>query len=169
MSECAAAVCLENRQMADGRTCVDRCALGGDPTSLTGADPHGQTLRYLLKQVITNDAISLVHAHGTGTPLNDPIELAAIEDCLPTEGQPSHVYSHKGALGHSLGAAGLVAVVLSDEMHRREVVLPNVQTHDPLPAGRVILAREPVRRTIRSSLCVASGFGGPSAAVRLIS
>jgi 3-oxoacyl-(acyl-carrier-protein) synthase len=38
------------------------------------------------------------------------------------------VYSHKGALGHSLGASGLVSTALSCLMHRNGVVLPNVRT-----------------------------------------
>jgi 3-oxoacyl-(acyl-carrier-protein) synthase len=126
-------------------------------------------MRRLLQRVIAGRPIDLVHAHATGTKINDPIELAAIEAALPTtqlEDQPS-LYSHKGSLGHSLGAAGLVAVVLNCMMHEAGRVLPNVRTTDPLPTGRVRLSRDSVTRPIRRSIAAGSGFGGPTAVVSL--
>jgi 3-oxoacyl-[acyl-carrier-protein] synthase II len=121
MSEAAAAVLLEAADPDESpRTAVhgsspapqiflDRFALAGDATHLTGGDPGARTLRYLLDRVIDGRPVDLVHAHGTGTPLNDEAELAAIEAAVATvpDATPPAVYSHKGALGHSLGAAGL--------------------------------------------------------------
>jgi 3-oxoacyl-[acyl-carrier-protein] synthase II len=173
MSEAAAAVCLEAAGASDdaetecGRTVfIDRFALGGDATHLTAGDPGGATLRRLLRSVIRDRDPDLVHAHGTGTALNDATELAAVESSLSPQAAPA-IYSHKGALGHSLGAAGLVSVVLNCLMHRHNVVLPNVRTRAPLPTRIATLPNEPVPRTIARSLCIASGFGGPVAVVGL--
>ena len=77
------------------------------------------------------------------------------------------LYSHKGALGHSLGAAGLVAVVLNALAHRHGIVPPNVRTSRPLPARAVHIDRDARRRPIRRSIAIASGFGGASAALSL--
>ena len=82
---------------------------------------------------------------------------------------PPLVYSHKGALGHSLGAAGLVAVALSCLMHRHGIVPPNVRTTAPLPAKRLRIAPEAVRADVRRSVAVAAGFGGAVAAISLVS
>ena len=79
VSEAAAAVCLEKKA---GGLQVERFALGGDATHLTGADPQGRMLRRLLATVIDGRAVDLIHAHGTGTEANDAVELAAIESCL---------------------------------------------------------------------------------------
>jgi 3-oxoacyl-(acyl-carrier-protein) synthase len=113
--------------------------------------------------------VDLVHAHGTGTPLNDASELAAVESTIVNGGTPPALYSHKGALGHSLGAAGLASVVLNCQAHATGVVPPNVQTRDPLPTRRVVLSREALRRPVRRSIAVAAGFGGAVAAVSLVS
>jgi 3-oxoacyl-[acyl-carrier-protein] synthase II len=172
MSEAAAAVCLE---AADESTLtprpyvrVDRFAFGGDATHMTGVDPAGLTLRHLLARVVDNRPVDLIHAHGTGTSLNDPIELAAFDDIVAGDRVPI-VYSHKGALGHSLGASGLVSVALNCAMHAKGVVPPNVQTRRPLETRRVRVFADAKAQATRRSIAVAAGFGGPTAAVSLIS
>ena len=181
MTEAAAAVLLEaedatesprpaGRGHSSGTSGIylDRFALGADATHLTGGDPDARVLRHLLSRVIDDRPVDLVHAHGTGTPLNDEAELAAIESVLGGRGPKPVLYSHKGALGHSLGAAGLLSVVLNCRAHASGVVPPNAQTHDPLPVARVTLSREAVRSRIRRSVAVAAGFGGAIAAVSLV-
>jgi 3-oxoacyl-[acyl-carrier-protein] synthase II len=150
------------------RVLIDRFALGGDPSHLTGNDPESRALRSLLRRVIDGRPVDLVHAHGTGTVANDPVELAAIEATVIPGEEPPSVYSHKGALGHSLGASGLVSVVLNCEAHGRGVVPPNVQTTTPLPAERVRIERGGVERPVRRSVAIAAGFGGAMAAVSLV-
>jgi 3-oxoacyl-[acyl-carrier-protein] synthase II len=174
MSEAAAAVCLEASDISDPDApretfaAVERFALSGDAFHLTGGDPTGQTLRRLLSHVIDQRSVDLVHAHGTGTEFNDPVELAAIEASIPDGDRPSSLYSHKGALGHSLGAAGLVSVAINCMIHREGIVPPNVRTQAPLPAGRVSIENAPRRRSVRRSLALAAGFGGSMAAVSLV-
>ena len=170
VAEAAAAVLLEaaTPEEASGQVRIDAYALGGDATHLTGADPDGSLLRDLLSRVIANGPVDFVHAHGTGTVLNDPVELAAIESSLPGDDRVP-VYSHKAALGHTLGAAGLVSVVLSTLMHRHGTVPPNVRTPDPIPSRRSIIASDITRRRMTRSVALAAGFGGATAAVTLAS
>ena len=89
---------------------------------------------------------AFVHAHATGTA-HDAYELRAIRAAC---GNQADVFSHKGWLGHSLGAAGLVSVVLSAQCHARGQTLTGV----PVPPGS-------------ASLTIAQGFGGHVAIVRL--
>lgn len=164
MSEAAAAVCLQ----ADAPgIAIDAYAIGGDATHLTGGDPLGRALRRLLAEVIAGRPVDLVHAHGTGTDSNDPAELAAIDDALAGQEHPAVLYSHKGALGHSLGAAGLVSVVINCMCHRQGLIPGNVRTDSPLPARRVKISIAPERRPVHRSIVLASGFGGAMAAVGL--
>ncbi|MEA2734250.1 MAG: 3-oxoacyl-[acyl-carrier-protein] synthase, partial [Humisphaera sp.] len=185
MSEAAAAVCLEmveSDRLPQAYARVERHALGGDATHMTGGDPAGATLRNLLARVVDDRPVDLIHAHGTGTTFNDPIELAALNDSCG-EWSPS-IYSHKGALGHSLGAAGLISVVLNCVMHAENIVPPNVQTPNPLrpimhvmlsstsgeiAAKQVRINREATAQPIRRSVAIAAGFGGPTAVVSLVS
>lgn len=172
MSEAGAAVLLE---AADTRSSasvyVEDFALGGDATHLTGGDPDGRVLRHLLGRVIDpSRPLDLIHAHGTGTELNDATELAAIESCLSaTWDQPPVLYSHKAALGHSLGASGLLSVVINCACHATGTIPPNARTTSPLEATRVTIPRSVTSRKVRRSLAIAAGFGGPTAVVSLTS
>jgi 3-oxoacyl-[acyl-carrier-protein] synthase II len=166
LSEAAAALCLENDPANQALARIDEIAIGGDAAHLTGADPAGRTLREMLRRVVDGRGVDLVHAHATGTKQNDPIELAAIEATIAKHSDPL-VYSHKGALGHSLGAAGLVAVVLNCLMHQAGQVPPNVQTHQPLPT-HLTISRNTEKRCIHRSIALAAGFGGAVAAVSLV-
>jgi 3-oxoacyl-[acyl-carrier-protein] synthase II len=169
MSEAAAAVCLE-RTAGPGIAQVEHFAMGADATHITASDPQGRVLRRLLRQVIGNGPpIDVIHAHGTGTVANDAIELDAIESVLSEATNKPSLYSHKGAMGHSLGAAGLVSIAINCLMHRDGIVPPNVNLHDPLPAQRVEIRSTATARPIRRSLAMAAGFGGPVAVVSLSS
>jgi 3-oxoacyl-[acyl-carrier-protein] synthase II len=177
ISEAATALCLEidsdrrtGRSDAQSRRAIviDRFCMGADATHLTGSDPDGLALKYLLNRVVDSRPIDLIHAHATGTVLADPIELAAIESVVGEVEPRPIVWSHKGALGHSLGAAGLVSVVLNCMSHRTGIVPGNIQTSHPLSTKCVSISREPVHRTIRRSIAIASGFGGAIGAVSLL-
>jgi 3-oxoacyl-[acyl-carrier-protein] synthase II len=168
MSEASAAVCLESAETGSrGYARIDRFAIGGDPTHMTSGDPNGTVLRRLLQDVVAARAVDLIHAHGTGTVFNDPIELAAFEAECVHDGHAPLVYSHKGALGHSLGASGLVSTALSCVMHRRGIVLPNVRSRSPLPTRGVQIATDAKTQAIGRSVVVAAGFGGAMAAISL--
>ena len=172
MSETAAAICLEaidDSKRSPSALHIDRFAFGGAAGHLTAGEADGAVLQHLLTRVIDNRPIDLIHAHGTGTRVNDAVELAALESVLANISavDPPILYSHKGALGHSLGAAGLVAIVLNCLMHTHGIVLPNVMTTDPLPMWQLILSNGAIQRPIHRSLVMASGFGGPTAVVSL--
>jgi 3-oxoacyl-[acyl-carrier-protein] synthase II len=171
MSEAAAAICLERSDDANGRAIVnvDRFAWGGDGVHLVAGDPTGANLKRLLKNVIDGREVDLVHAHGTGTIINDPVELAALKSTIISSANAPWIYSHKGALGHSLGASGLVSVVLNCLMHGRGQIPANIRTRDPLPVERLRIHQEIVETRIQRSLVIATGFGGPTAVVSLIS
>lgn len=172
ISEAAAAVTLEafDPEQRDGMppvALVDRHALAGDATHLTASDPGGKTLRAMLRKVVDGRRVDLIHAHATGTVQNDPVELAVYEAECGDDQLPPIVYSHKGALGHSLGAAGLVSVVLNCLAHRDGAVPGNVQCRNPLAVRRVRLPGEKTVAVIRRSIVAAAGFGGAMAAVSL--
>ncbi|MGN6727355.1 MAG: hypothetical protein ACTHLZ_15660, partial [Tepidisphaeraceae bacterium] len=77
------------------------------------------------------------------------------------------VYSHKHAVGHTQGAAGLVAAVLNVEMHRRQSVLPNANTQQPIPIIAAQIPATPQPHAIHHSVIHAAGFGGAIAAISM--
>lgn len=165
LSEAAAALTLERPE--DVTTSRDRGAIileetwiGADATSLVAIDEQTQSLRQGLRQMAElgadqNVPVALVHAHATGTD-HDAHEWAAIRAVFPSatldiqpqkaaDNEPHlpRVFSHKRYLGHSLGAAGLVAVVLS----------ALCQKHGLTPTGTKLPADS-------RSLTISQGFGG---------
>ena len=169
MSEAGAAVCLE--RAGDGEAqgiLVERMAMGADATHLISGDEQGRTLRALLDDVLDGRPVDLIHAHGTGTAQNDEMESGAIEDCVMVGGRRPALYSHKGALGHALGAAGLISVVLNRMCHERQTVPPALVQRS-VPLRRVSLLNHAQKRTIRRSIALAAGFGGAIGAVSLLS
>lgn len=171
MTEAAAAMCLE-RQPADKSPIVrvERYAIAGDASHLTANEPSGRTLRHVLTQVMNRRSVDFIHAHGTGTVVNDPIELAAIdESVIVDDDKRPIIYSHKGHLGHTLGAAGTVATVLNCVAHERSQVPGNVRTTHPLQATHLTLAQRPIEQRIHRSIVTAAGFGGAIGTVSLVS
>ena len=169
MSEAAAAVCLERV----GRTIdtvrpvgVDRFAIGADASHLTGVDRSGVHLRRLVAAVVDGNPPDLIHGHGTGTEMNDAAELAAFDAALPDGGAGTTLYSHKGAIGHTLGASGLVSVAISALCHRYATVPPMPTTRWPART-RLHTPTAVQSRVVRHSVVCAAGFGGGIAAISL--
>lgn len=87
----------------------------GPSSGLTVPNKRGQ--EKLLRQALTNaqvtaDEVAYIEAHGTGTPLGDPIELRAIGAVFGNERQqPLLVGSVKTNIGHLEAAAGIASFV----------------------------------------------------------
>jgi 3-oxoacyl-[acyl-carrier-protein] synthase II len=170
ISQAAAAICIEATDSANPPIArIDQIALAGDAWHLTGSDPEGHTLRRLLASIKSAELPDLIHAHGTGTEANDAVELAAIESVLSDATPLPVLYSHKAALGHSLGASGLISVVLNCLIHQHGFIPGNICTTNPLNANKLILSAQSIRRDICRSLVLAGGFGGATAVVGLYS
>ncbi len=165
MSEAAAAVCLEAQESGSHSLIIDAVAMASDAYHITGIDPTGESLRYVLRQLKSDKPVDLVHAHGTATDSNDPVELNAIDQIFACD-SPS-VFSHKAALGHTQGAAGMIGVVLNAMMHERQIVLPNVNTPLPFDTRSASVSSTPIPRKLSRSIVLAAGFGGATAGIGL--
>jgi 3-oxoacyl-[acyl-carrier-protein] synthase II len=168
LSEAAAAVCLESLNHSAPLGRIEDFAIAGDATHITGSDPGGATLRRVLTRLLADAPVDLIHAHGTGTTANDSVELAALEHACRGIPAPAHVYSHKAALGHTLGASGVVSLVLNVLMHQKGTVLVNVNTTMPMSTSpNLEIPQAPIHHPINRSVVLAAGFGGAMAAVSL--
>lgn len=109
--------------------------------------------------------IDVIHPHAPGTPDHDPTELAVYRDALhalraPDRPAPSaspDLYACKGALGHSLGASGLVALVIACLCLHAGQRPPMPWITDPLPG--VQPDARPCDRTGTHAV-FAAGFAG---------
>lgn len=111
---------------------------------------------------LTVNQIDCIHAHGTGTKLNDQHEAQLITNIFPFN---IPMIATKGAIGHTLGASGAIAIALNCLILREQVLPPCVglrQTDFPLN-----LIREKQPAFIQNMLCFSFGFGGQNAVIAM--
>jgi 3-oxoacyl-[acyl-carrier-protein] synthase II len=109
--------------------------------------------------------VAAVNAHGTGTIYNDLMELTAFRNLFGERNVP--LYSVKGAIGHTLGAAGGIEVVLGLNALATQTVPPTVGLMEPMDGASMLVSREPRPFPGGCLLTTNSGFGGINAALIL--
>lgn len=106
--------------------------------------------------------IDCISAHGTGTTLNDASEAAAIERVFARR---VPVMATKSATGHTLGSAGLTALVLAIESLRRQELAPTLRLTPLDTALGVDVVDRRTAAPLRHIVVNAFGFGGSNASV----
>lgn len=139
LGEGAAAMILESaaslqKRGKTPRTHVMGYGLAADAYHLTGPAPDGHGLRLAVSDALTEagvaaEAVSFINAHGTGTPDNDKTEAAVFRDLFP--GTP--FFSLKGAIGHTLGAAGAIEAVVTAACLEKGEIPPSPGFASPDP------------------------------------
>jgi 3-oxoacyl-[acyl-carrier-protein] synthase II len=109
--------------------------------------------------------IDLLLLHGTGTPLNDEAEAAAVGQALGAAAGVPLMTAVKSAVGHTGGASGLHALVTAVQAMRTGLVPPVLGLTEPIEAVRDFrLVRD---RAAPAQIDVAQvnsfGFGGLNA------
>lgn len=82
---------------------------------------------------VTASDVGYVEGHGTGTPLGDPIELAALDDVFGRRRTPLLVGSAKANVGHLEAAAGMAGLLKAIAVLEHRVVPPNPHFRTPTP------------------------------------
>jgi 3-oxoacyl-[acyl-carrier-protein] synthase II len=144
--------------------------LTNDANHMTGPSRDGNGLAEAIAKALAAageepEAIASICAHGTGTPYNDSMEMKALQRAFP--GGPRPTYSVKGAIGHTMGPAGLLEIGIAIRAQRERIAPPTVGCRhvDPEAEGWVAPHAQPTQAG--PVLSMNSGFGGINAAVVL--
>lgn len=106
----------EARAKAEGREVmggIKGWGLSDDANHMTGPSRESEGLIIAIRSALGMcgaDDIGMISAHGTGTAYNDAMELRAFRAVFDSA-RP--VYSIKGALGHTMGAAGMLELMIA--------------------------------------------------------
>jgi len=181
MAEGAGIVVLEEEQAARERGAqvlgrVTGYGATADAHHLTAPDPTGggaaRAMGLAMRDAgIGPEDIDYVNAHGTGTPLNDRAETAAIKLALGDSAARVPISSLKSAIGHPLGASGAIEAIAT-LLALRDGIAPPTLNHDtaedgldldyvPAVAKPLSRAGDDGRRPI--GISNAFGFGGHNA------
>lgn len=172
LSESAAAVVLtaEDRPTRQGPV-LAAAAIGCEAHDIVRPpDPLAVQTRLLQRVWPRHGVVVAHHPHAPGTPGHDAAEWAALQRVEHDHGaDPAPLYAVKGALGHSLGASGMVALAIACAAMRARRLPPMPW----LTGGRIqgldrrTCSTAPVPVDTGSHLVSAAGFGGHAASVRI--
>jgi 3-oxoacyl-[acyl-carrier-protein] synthase II len=135
---------------------------------LTQPHPQGEaalaTMRAACESArVTTDQIGYINAHGTGTPLNDSAEAAAINRWAGARARDIQVSSTKSSVGHLLGAAGAVEAAVCLMALHGQWLPPTLTLQNVDPACAFPVVREPREAKLEYALSNSFGFGGANA------
>ncbi|MGW6239855.1 amino acid adenylation domain-containing protein [Streptomyces sp. NPDC055094] len=118
---------------------------------------------------LTPSDIDAIEAHGTGTPLGDPIEAGALAEVFGpgrTAGTPVYLGSSKSNIGHSQAAAGVTGVMKMVLALQNDTLPRTLHAEQPSPhiawegSGLALLQEaRPWRRGERTRRAGVSAFG----------
>jgi 3-oxoacyl-[acyl-carrier-protein] synthase II len=112
------------------------------------------------------EQIGYINAHGTSTKLNDLVETIAVKKVFGPQAYRIPISSTKGALGHLIGAAGAVELIISVLAILRGVLPPTINYENPDPDCDLdYIPNTPREQRADHALSNSFGFGGQNAAV----
>lgn len=155
---------------------------GSDKVGYTAPSVEGQAQAILAAQMVADvapDSIGYVEAHGTATPMGDPIEIAALTQAFRSDTARSGfcaIGSVKTNVGHLDAAAGVTGLIKAVLALRHKTLPPSLHYESPNPQIDFAaspfyvntLARDwPAGRTPRRAGVSSFGMGGTNAHVVL--
>ncbi len=178
LGEGAAIFVLETLEGAVKRGAKILCEVTGygassDAYHITSPDPEGagfvSAMRTALKDAsLTPEDINYINAHGTSTPLGDPLESNAIKKIMGDHAKKVWISSTKSMTGHLLGAAGAIETAFCVMSLQDQIVPPTINLKEASPDCDLDYvpneARQgPIKHIINNSF----GFGGTNSCLIL--
>lgn len=177
LAEGAGIIILEEYEHAKARGAkiyAELCGYGNtcDAHHLTAPMPNGdcasRSMLMAAKEanIVDSDLIH-INAHGTGTPLNDKTETAAIKLAFGEErARNILISSTKSMTGHGLGAAGGFEAIASALAVQEGIVPPTINLIEPDPECDLDYVPLVARKAdITLVLSNSLGFGGHNATI----
>jgi 3-oxoacyl-[acyl-carrier-protein] synthase II len=171
LGEGAGVMILEEYEHAKARGATIYAEISGygmsdDGYHLTAPDPTGEGFVSCMQSAIKDSGLALsdiayVNAHGTSTPMADPIEADAIAQVFTGYTNDLLVSSTKSMTGHMLGATGAVEAIFGVLAIRDNIAPPTINLDHPYEGCQLnLVPKVAQKKVIRAMLTNSFGFGG---------
>ncbi len=171
MAEGAAILVLESEAHAKARQArmyaeLAGYGVSGDAHHLTAPDPEASGAIRAIKCALEDaeiqpEDVDYINAHGTSTPLNDPMETKAVKAVFGEHAYKLKMSSTKSMTGHLLGAAGAIEAVICTLAIHDGFYPPTINNENPDPECDLdVVPNKGVEGTIRTAISTSLGFGG---------
>jgi len=178
MGEGAAVLILESLEHAQARGVPIHAEVAGygascDAFHITAPDEDGAGAARSMEAALEDaglqpEEIEYINAHGTSTPLNDPIETRAIHTVFGDHAYRVPISSTKSMIGHLMGASGAVEAIACVQTLQTGVIHPTINYETPDPECDLDYVPNEARQTYpRTALSNSFGFGGHNATIIL--
>ena len=146
---------------------ISGSGMSNDANHITGPSRDGGGLAEAINKALdsadlTYSDIGAISAHGTGTAYNDSMEMKAFKTVLAN---PVPTYSLKGGIGHTMGAAGIIEVIIAAKSFQESIIPPTVGLIQTDDEAKGWVNKKPQPSDSKYCLSVNSGFGGINTAV----
>jgi 3-oxoacyl-[acyl-carrier-protein] synthase II len=137
-----------------------------DAYHVTAPSPDGDSVyraieNALSQSKLTPQDVDYINAHGTSTPLNDPMETEAIKKAFGERAYQIPISSTKSMTGHLLGAAGAIEAAFCVLTIQHGVIPPTINLEEPDPECDLDYTPRQARQAeVRAALSNSFGFGG---------
>jgi 3-oxoacyl-(acyl-carrier-protein) synthase len=122
--------------------------------------------RAMRKAGIDASEVGYINPHGTGTPLNDRAETAAIKQAFGAHAYQLAVSSTKALHGHLMGGAGALEAIAAIQVLRAGIIPPTINYETPDPDCDLDYVPNEARRgDVEVSMSNSVGLGGHNACV----
>ncbi len=171
MGEGAAIMVLESEEHAQNRGAkiyayVAGVGMTSDAYHITAPHPEGIGARKAMQNALKDagigpDMIDYVNAHGTSTNLGDIAETKAIKEVLGERAYKISVNSTKSMIGHLLGSAGAIELVVCVKSIQDQIVHPTINLETPDPNCDLdYVSKGKKQVNLRYAMSNSFGFGG---------
>jgi 3-oxoacyl-[acyl-carrier-protein] synthase II len=172
----AAALVLESLEHAQARGAEIRAEVIGyaatnDAYDMVASHAEGRAAavamtRAMRKAGIAPEDVDYINPHGTGTPLNDRAETAAIKLAFGEHAYRLAISSTKSMHGHLMGGAGALEAIAAIQTIRTGIIPPTLNYEVPDPECDLdYVPNVPRRAEVRTALSNSVGLGGHNASV----
>jgi len=171
LGEGAAFFVLEELSHALGRGARIYAEIAGHGHSCEAwhaTDPHPDGVGYVraLEKALRDarahpSEVDYINAHGSATPLNDPIETKAIKTVLRDHAKRVAVSATKPITGHLMGASGAIETTICVLAVWHEEIPPTINLNEPDPACDLDYVPGEARAyPVKMAVNLNAGFGG---------